>query len=174
MRLAEQGDIFSPTSNFLRDTLFNGNQELYDAFRNDVSAATMIANLTLISIPSVNQGSSQVQNNTALKNELANNGIRHNPNDIVFITRLPNGKIVWLENGNSAAGLQHITARHADHFAARGVTDIPGFLKQLLQTDPLRNGMSNGRPFVEFMFEGRLYRVAIGTNGFIVSFYPIN
>ena len=53
MRLAEQGDIFSPTSNFLQDHIFNGNQALYDAFRNDISAATMIANLTLLLIPSV-------------------------------------------------------------------------------------------------------------------------
>ena len=64
MRLAQQGDIFTPSSNFLRDTVFNGNQELYEVFRNDVSAATMIANLTLISIPRMpHQGSARPQFN---------------------------------------------------------------------------------------------------------------
>jgi len=63
-RLAQQGDIFTPSSNFLRDSVFNGNQELYEVFRNDVSAATMIANLTLISIPRMpHQGAERPQFN---------------------------------------------------------------------------------------------------------------
>jgi len=52
--------------------LFNGNQELYNAFRNDVSAATMIANLTLISVPSA-----QTQMLERVEITISNSKVRH-------------------------------------------------------------------------------------------------
>ena len=60
MHLGSEGDVLSPSSNFLRDTVFGGDQSLYNAFRNDVSAATMIVNYTLISIPSLKTRSTTV------------------------------------------------------------------------------------------------------------------
>jgi len=35
-------------------------------------------------------------------------GVKHNPDDILGIARLPDGKIVFLERGNSNSGWQHI------------------------------------------------------------------
>ena len=55
IELGSEGDVFSPASNFLRDNVFGGDQSLYNAFKNDVSAVTTIANLTLITIPSLKQ-----------------------------------------------------------------------------------------------------------------------
>jgi len=90
-----------------------------------------------------------------------------------MVTRMSNGKLVWLETGNATAGLTHITTRHAGHFAARGITDIPSFLHRTLQTSPINTGIKASRPFAEFSVSGNMYRVAHGTNGFIVTFYPI-
>lgn len=44
--------------------------------------------------------------------ELASQGIKHTPEDIVVIGRNPEGKILWLEKGNAKVGLEHIVQRY--------------------------------------------------------------
>ncbi len=105
--------------------------------------------------------------------ELANSGVKYNPDDVVMVTKTPDGKIMWLENGNSSSGLQHINDGHAADFANRGVNDIPGFLNKTLQETPVKTGMTNSGPFAEYLIDGKMYKVGYGTNGYIVSFYPI-
>lgn len=105
--------------------------------------------------------------------ELAKSGVKYNPDDVVMITKTPDGKILWLENGNANAGLQHIVDGHATDFAAKGITDIPGLLSDALQTNPINMGTSVSGPFADYLVNEVTYRVAYGTNGFIVSFYPI-
>ena len=51
-------------------------------------------------------GENEIDEN--LKKELRNNNIKFNEKDMVFITRDKTGQIIWLENGNSSAGLKHI------------------------------------------------------------------
>ena len=46
--------------------------------------------------------------NSKLLEELANSGVKYNPEDIVAITKTADGKLVWLENGTDTAGLKHI------------------------------------------------------------------
>lgn len=81
---------------------------------------------------------------------------------------------MWLENGNSKAGLQHILERHADDFASQGVNDIPCLLEEVLSTNPIKSGSNAKGLFADYSLNGNSYRVAYGTNGFIVSFYPID
>lgn len=81
---------------------------------------------------------------------------------------------MWLEKGNSKAGLTHILERHADDFAAQGVSDIPNLLEDVLLTNPIRIGSNSKGLFADYTFNGNSYRVAYGTNGFVVSFYPID
>lgn len=78
-----------------------------------------------------------------------------------------------MEKGNDSSGLKHIVDRHADHFAAKGVDDIPNFLNEVLKTNAVKVGTNPKGPFAEYMINGTGYRVAYGTNGYIVSFYPI-
>ncbi len=111
---------------------------------------------------------------TNLLDELASSGVKYNPDDVITVIKNPDGKLMWLEEGNSKAGLTHILERHADDFAAQGVSDIPNLLENVLSTNPIRTGSNAKGLFADYTFNGNSYRVAYGTNGFVVSFYPID
>ena len=53
--------------------------------------------------------------------EMSKNGVKFSPENILKVEKLADGKIVFLETGNSSAGLQHIVERHACDFAKIGV-----------------------------------------------------
>ena len=53
--------------------------------------------------------------------ELRQAGVKHTPEEILRIAKLPNGKIVFLETGNASSGLQHILENHKDEFAEKGI-----------------------------------------------------
>ena len=91
-----------------------------------------------------------------------------------MVTKTTDGKLLWLENGSSSAGLKHIIDGHAAQFANKGVTDIPSFLQQTLKSAPINAGMGGGGPFADYLINGTTYRIAHGTNGYMVSFYPID
>ena len=112
--------------------------------------------------------------NNGLLDELANSGVKYNPDDVVAITKNADGKLVWLENGNSNAGLEHIM-QHADQFATKGISSdkIPDFIMHALEEGKVV-GTQRTRTIYEVMYEGKLQRVAIsvGDNGFIVGANP--
>jgi hypothetical protein len=56
----------------------------------------------------------------ALIDELRRNGVKFSEDDLLKIGRDRSGKVVFLEEGSSSAGLQHILDEHADDFARRG------------------------------------------------------
>lgn len=56
----------------------------------------------------VNNDNKKYETDESLKSELRSNNIKFNEADMVFIARDKTGQIVWLENGNSSAGLTHI------------------------------------------------------------------
>ncbi len=108
----------------------------------------------------------------ALMDELAESGVKYNPDDVVMITKTPGGKLLWLESGNEASGLKHIVDGHAADFTAKGISDIPGFLNRALQSTPIETGSTTKGLYAVYSIEGQNYTVAYGTNGYIVSFYP--
>ena len=55
-----------------------------------------------------------------------------------------------------------------------GRDDIPQLLNDVLKTTPLKMGSNSKGLFADYVFNGNTYRVAYGTNGYIVSFYPID
>lgn len=123
-----------------------------------------------------------------LVKELEKNGVKFSRGDMVFITRDATGQIVWLESGNSGAGLEHIlhgdgtTKGHADNFKeALGLSEseVPGYLHRVIthgevisnQLKPLSNGrMGYTRVYY---YGGRCNIITgIGTNGFITTAFP--
>ena len=106
--------------------------------------------------------------------ELANSGVKYNPDDIVAITKTTDGRLVWLENGNSSAGLEHIM-QHVDQFASKGISskEISNFIIYAIENGKVV-GTQRTRTIYEVMYEGKLQRVAIsiGDNGFIVGANP--
>ena len=116
--------------------------------------------------------------NSNLLDELANSGVKYNPEDIVAITKTADGKIVWLENGTDTAGLNHIITEHADDFLNKGITQeqIPDYVMNALENGKIvgYQGRGTGRPIYEFTYNGEIHKVAItvGNNGFIVGANP--
>ncbi|WP_320064389.1 WXG100 family type VII secretion target [Micromonospora sp. RTGN7] len=111
-----------------------------------------------------------------LLTELSQQGVKHNPEAIVAIGRDPNGRIVFLEIGNTRAGLAHITSRHANDFTAIGVPEESiAKLVFAAVTEGEIVGMQRTRPIHEVLVEGRVYKVAVsvGNNGFIVGANPV-
>ena len=131
---------------------------------------------TVGKLNNVTEGTGDVVKNLKPQNlmdELAQSGVKFNPDDVVTVVKTPDSKLLWLENGDSASGLQHIVDGHAADFANRGINDIPGFLSRTLQETPVKAGINKAGPYAEYLIDGRKYRVAYGTNGYIVSFYPL-
>ena len=120
--------------------------------------------------------------------ELRNQNIKFSEHDILFITRDKTRQIIWLETGNKSAGLKHIldgngtTRGHADDFQnAFGISrsDVPAYLEQVISNGTVVSNTLKpaGR---QMGFERTYYYngehhviVGLGTNGLIVSAYPI-
>lgn len=115
-------------------------------------------------------------------NLLENANVKFNKESLVFAVNDNKGRIYWLERGNKLAGLQHIIERHKEDFQnAYGVEerDIAGFIKNLVLTGEKiaeRTRIKKGKITIQqnYKYNGKLYTLnAVGTNGFIVSCYPI-
>lgn len=124
-----------------------------------------------------------------LLDELERNGVKFDRDAVQFVTRDKTGQIVWLESGNSSAGLEHILHHgnggrgHAQDFLDRcGVPEsrIPAFLREVITHGTVvedkvvrrhgRDGISR-----KYLYNGQyLILTGIGTNGFLVSAYPVD
>ncbi|WP_201285615.1 hypothetical protein, partial [Chelativorans xinjiangense] len=122
-------------------------------------------------------GGDDSPNRTQLIDDLVAGGTKITPENVVDIRRLPDGRTVWLETGNNAAGLQHIN-RHADEFAQKGISQeqIPDAVFSALEQNKVvgYQGSGTGRPIYEVNYNGQTKRIAItvGDNGFIVGANP--
>ena len=126
---------------------------------------------------------------STLIDELKQNNVKFKLADVLFVTRDKTGQIVWLEKGHPGAGLKHIldgdgeTPGHAADFErAYGITrdKVPDFLREVVShgevissvLKPVRGRMGFERVY---SYRGMKYILAgIGTNGFIVSAYPVS
>ncbi|MFB4298478.1 hypothetical protein [Actinomadura sp. NTSP31] len=110
-----------------------------------------------------------------LIDELIRNGTKCSPESIVAIARDSSGKIIFLETGSPRAGLQHIIERHGREFAQKGIPEsqVPEFVMHAVTegTKIGYQGKGTGRPIYQFVFNGKMYKVAVtvGGNGFIVG-----
>ena len=119
--------------------------------------------------------------------ELKDNNIKFSEKDMRFIAKDKTGQTIWLESGNSNAGLKHIldgngtTKGHADDFQkAFGISrsEVPTYLESVItngtvvsnKLKPIGKRMGYERTYY---YNGNYHVVTgIGTNGFIVSAYP--
>ena len=179
--LAQQGDTVTKAFNPIRDTIFDGDQGDYDLFGAISTAGSIVSAQAAAGYAGGTTDTSQHADNAEdaakhadLFDELASSGVKYNPEDVVSVFKRPDGTLMWLEKGNDTSGLTHIINRHADDFAAKGIDDIPSLLEKVLSTDPIRTGNGLKGPFADFSFAGSVYKVVYGTNGYIVTFYPID
>ena len=115
--------------------------------------------------------------------QLTKAGVKFNPSDVLFVTKDKTGQLVWLEKGNKGAGLTHIQERHSFDFVEKhGVKkdNIVGHLSSIITTGKLeysKTTMRNGSLGYERLYNknGQYYLLsAIGTNGFLVTAYPVS
>ncbi|MBD2666046.1 hypothetical protein B6N60_04988 [Richelia sinica FACHB-800] len=114
----------------------------------------------------------------ALIAELAELGIKHNPAKIVKIAKQADGKIVFLEEGNTEAGLQHILEEHSSQFAEQGIEaeQIPDVVITALTEGKIIG--YQGRKKTRIIYEVRLnskthyIAVTVSDNGYIVGANP--
>ena len=105
-------------------------------------------------------------------------GLNISPGKVVGITKDPDGKIVWLETGQSGdrgSGLAHIIEEHGKQFNGKGISnsELPEYLLQAVSTGKIV-GKQGTRPIYEFTYNGTRQRVAItvSENGYIVGANP--
>jgi hypothetical protein len=111
--------------------------------------------------------------------ELRRQGVKHPPEASVRIERMPDGRIVFLEQGkggDKGSGLAHILERHAADFANRGISqdEIPDLIMTALRENNIVGYVSETRPIYKVVFNGHVHYVAItvGDNGFVVGASP--
>lgn len=51
-----------------------------------------------------------------LLSELVRQKVKYTEEDIIFITKDKEGKLIWLERGNDISGLTHIILNHSNDF----------------------------------------------------------
>lgn len=114
----------------------------------------------------------------SLLKEMSSQGIKYTPENIVQVAKNADGKIVFLETGNSKAELQHIIGEHAKDFANIGVSEaqIPSVVMKAVAEGKIvgYQGKGKGRPIYETVINGEVHRLAItvSSNGFMVGANP--
>ncbi|WP_208544376.1 hypothetical protein [Saccharomonospora piscinae] len=109
--------------------------------------------------------------------EVRRRGHKITPERIVRIARLPDDRIVWLEEGNEGSGLAHIESEHSLHFERHGVAkhDIVDLVFAALLRGRYCGLSGTDRPVYEVSYRGRTTRIAVtvGRNGYIVGANPV-
>ena len=108
--------------------------------------------------------------------ELRQAGVKHTPEQILRIAKLPNGKIVFLETGNASSGLQHILENHKDEFAEKGIyeAEVPDAVMLAVIGQTIVGYQKQNRPIYQITFNGKTHLIAVtvGSNGYIVCANP--
>lgn len=115
-------------------------------------------------------------------NLLEDANVKYDRENLVFAVKDSSGRLYWLEQGNESVGLQHIIARHKNDFInVYGVDEknIAGFIKNLVLSGKKiaeRTRIKDGKITIQqnYLYHDKYYTLnAVGTNGFIVSCYPM-
>ena len=111
-----------------------------------------------------------------LINELKLRNIKHNSQDIIAITQLDNGRIIFLEIGNSSSGWEHILNKHGEDFQRRGIAinNIIDFLMKAITMGQLIGTQGTSRSIYKVDYQGEIQYISIdiGSNGYVVSANP--
>ena len=111
--------------------------------------------------------------------DLQAEGCKYSKDEIVFITKDRDGKLIWLERGNDNAGLTHIIKNHKMNFeSAFGIKEDEIALHLY---NAITNGVLVGSNPSKikggldriYEYDGQYYTfVGMGDNGFIVTSFP--
>ncbi|QHA87158.1 hypothetical protein FO014_09490 [Serratia rhizosphaerae] len=146
----------------------------FAAFASDPENQAAVASLGMLGKDLVSIAKNTVVTKSLFK-EMTAQGIKFTPENVVGAARDSSGKIIFLEKGNSKAGLQHIVKEHGSQFSQIGVPEarIPDVVMKAVTDGKIvgYQGTGTGRPIYETMINGKKYNIAVtvGNNGFIVG-----
>lgn len=108
--------------------------------------------------------------------------VKFNADNVLFVTKDKSGQMLWLEKGDDGAGLKHILIRHADDFYDKhnvSRENVAIHLKNIIingnieYSRLIKRGNHGGIEKL-YSYNSKYYLLlGAGTNGFIVSAYPI-
>lgn len=119
----------------------------------------------------------------AMLEELKKAGVKFTAVDVLFVTKDRTGQLIWLEKGNDFAGLKHILMHHSLDFINEykiKEENIVEHIRDFISYGTVEYSIitdTSGKKGYERLYkkDNKYYSVTgIGTNGFIVSAYPIN
>lgn len=114
---------------------------------------------------------------------LIDSGVKISVKDVVFTTKDGSGQIVWLEKGDEKSGLTHIQKHTNDFVTKHNIQPkyLTTHIKNIVSKGKIMSSrsvlLSNGKIGLEkvYLYNDKYYTIgAIGTNGYIVSIYPID
>lgn len=116
--------------------------------------------------------------------EMEAGGAKFTHKDVVFTARDATGQVVWLEKGTKIAGLDHLKARgHIGQLAKYldvSESDVPKTLRNVIRdgrivsNKTVKRGNRIGYER-KYEYNGKcVVLAAIGTNGFLVTAYPVD
>ena len=115
--------------------------------------------------------------------EMERNNIKFTKEDLIFTTKDKTGQLIFLEKGNSSAGLKHIEQRHTEDFVEKHkiqASQVSKHIHSVFTQGDLeysRTTVKKGKEGFErlYKYKGKYYLLSgIGTNGFVVSAYPLD
>ncbi|WP_414567763.1 hypothetical protein [Nostoc sp. CCY 9925] len=113
----------------------------------------------------------------ALLAALSQAGIKHSPEKIVRIAKQGDGKILFLEEGNTEAGLQHILEQHSLEFLNQGIEpeQIPDAIIAAVTQGRVTGyqGRRKTRTIYEVTFNGKTQYISVTvSDNYIVGANP--
>ena len=135
--------------------------------------------------PSRNNASLKIDavNRSSMIETLQSAGVRFTPEKVLFVTKDKSGQMVWLETGNTKSGLQHIS-KHIDQFVEKhGIkpnylaSHIKNIITYGIVVKSKLKRLKNGKMGYEkiYLYKNKYAALgAIGTNGYVVSIYPLS
>ena len=115
--------------------------------------------------------------------EMEKNKIKFTKKDLGFTTKDKTGQLIFLEKGNSSAGLKHIEQRHTKDFVEKHkiqASQVSKHIHSVFTQGDLeysRTTVKKGKEGFErlYKYKGKYYLLSgVGTNGFVVSAYPLD
>jgi hypothetical protein len=115
----------------------------------------------------------------ALIEKLTRSGVKFTAGNVVAAQENSAGQVIFMETGNSRAGLAHIIEQHGSEFEQLGIPEDQ--VPDLVVTAATRGevvgsqGAPPGRPIYQFVYNGKAYKLAVtvGSNGFVVGANPV-
>jgi hypothetical protein len=110
--------------------------------------------------------------------ELRVNEIKLTEASLLATGKTPSGQVVFLETGNSKAGLRHIIDKHRADFAKAGIPEsniANVVMEAVTRSRPVGfQGIGTGRPIYEIDLNSQTLHIAVtvSNNGFIVGANP--